>query len=164
MSGRDCIMFKKAGFVIWFFLLLSMPLYAQIILPELYHGQTLPLPIDPDSCGTMILTQADLNCKKKAESYMRQGDTSRAAQSLRGISDPWVYHWFTSYMHQIHFKFHSALPEVDWLIYHNNCRNLMISLRNRKKNLEEAIRRIHQWEKDHLTPLKPEKKLPITDK
>jgi len=157
-------MLKKTGLLVWFFFLLSLPLYAQIFIPGLYHGQTLPLPIDPGSCKAMNLTQTDLDCKEKAESYIKQGKSDLAVESLRNISDSWTYHWFLSYMHEINFDFHNALREIDWLIFHTNCRTLMLSLEDRKKNLEEAIRKINQWGKNHPTPLHPEEKPPTNYK
>ena len=65
-------MVKRITLLVAYFMIITTPLYAQIATPWLFRVDKLPPPKDPRECGTMQLSQADLEHKDKAENYMKQ--------------------------------------------------------------------------------------------
>jgi hypothetical protein len=138
--------------------LIALPLYAQIVTPGLYHGYKLPSPKDPNTCQVMELSQAEVEYKEKAETYMGQGKSDRALEELKNIPNAWVSHWFISYFYEIHFDLHHALGEVGWLIQNSRSRELEFQLQYRKESIEEAIVKIQEWEERHKPQIDKDEK------
>lgn len=109
-----------------------------------YAQRSLPTPQDPAKSGTMMLTRTDMRIKSQAESYLNQGNLDKAVETLKGISNQWVSHWFLSYAYESNLLYKKALGEVDWLIHQSQRKDLTIELTDRKQRLERHIRDMDQ--------------------
>jgi hypothetical protein len=104
-----------------------------------YAQRSLPEPQDPEKVGTMMLTRTDMRLKAQAEDYLNKGNLDDAVQTLQGISNQWVSHWFLSYAYEMKFFYDEALSENDWLLQNSQRKDLTIDLTNRKHRLESKI-------------------------
>ncbi len=109
-----------------------------------YAQRSLPSPQDPEKSGTMELTRTDMRLKAQAEDYLNQGNLDKAVETLTGISNQWVSHWFLSYAYESKLLYKEALGEVDWLVHHSQRKDLTIELTDRKQRLEREIRDMDQ--------------------
>ena len=138
--------FKKAAVVVLCCICVTAVAYAQGSLPE---------PQDPEKVGTMMLTRTDMRLKAQAEGYLNQGNLDDAVQTLKGISNQWVSHWFLSYAYEMNLLYKEALSENDWLLQNSQRKDLTIELTDRKHRLESKLSDIDQ----HLDPQPQEKAL-----
>jgi len=118
-----------------------------------YAQRSLPLPQDPATNGTMMLTRTDMRLKAQAEDHLNQGNLDKAVEILKGIRNQWVSNWFLSYAYESNFLYKKAVGEVDWLIHQSQRKDLTIELTDRKQRLERHIRDMDQ----DVTP-QPQKK------
>jgi len=109
-----------------------------------YAQRRLPLPQDPATSGTMMLTRTDMRLKAQAEDYLNQGNLDKAVEILKGIRNQWVSNWFLSYAYESNFLYKKAVGEVDWLIHQSQRKDLTIELTERKQRLERHIRDMDQ--------------------
>ena len=138
--------FKKAAVVVLCCICLTAVAYAQRSLPE---------PQDPEKVGTMMLTRTDMRLKAQTEDYLNQGNLDDAVQTLKGISNQWVSHWFLSYAYEMNLLYKEALSENDWLLQNSQRKDLTIELTDRKHRLESKLSDMDQ----HLDPPPQEKAL-----
>jgi len=78
-----------------------------------YAQRSLPLPQDPATSGTMMLTRTDMRLKAQAEDHLNQGNLNKAVEILKGIRNQWVSNWFLSYAYESNFLYKKAVGEVD---------------------------------------------------
>jgi hypothetical protein len=98
-----------------------------------YAQRSLPEPQDPEKVGTMMLTRTDMRLKAQAEDYLNKGNLDDAVQTLQGISNQWVSHWFLSYAYEMNLLYKEALSENDWLLQKSQAKTLRLnSLRENK--------------------------------
>lgn len=138
--------FKKAVVVVLCCICVTAVAYAQRSLPE---------PQDPEKVGTMMLTRTDMRLKAQAEDYLNQGNLGDAVQTLKGISNQWVSHWFLSYAYEMNLLYKEVLSENDWLLQNSQRKDLTIELTDRKHRLESKLSDMDQ----HLDPPPQEKAL-----
>jgi hypothetical protein len=110
-------------------------------------------PQDPEKIETMMLTSTDMRLKAQAEDYLHQGNLDSAVQTLQGISNQWVSHWFLSYAYEMNLLYKEALSENDWLLQKSQRKDLTIELTERKQMLEREISNL-----DQDADLQPQKK------
>ena len=87
----------------------------------------------------MMLTRTDMRLKAQAEDYLNQGSLDSAVQTLKGISNQWVLHWFLSYAYEMNLLYKEALDENDWLLQNCQRKDLTIELTERKQRLEREV-------------------------
>ncbi len=104
-----------------------------------YAQRSLPAPQDPEKVGRMMLTRTDMRLKAQAEDYLNQGNLDNAVQTLQGISNQWVSHWFLSFAYEMNFLYKEALIENDWLLQKSQRKDLTIELTEREQRLEREI-------------------------
>jgi hypothetical protein len=136
--------FRKVAVVVLCCMCASAVAYAQRSLPE---------PQDPAQVGTMMLTRTDMRLKAQAEDYLNQGNLDSAVQTLKGISNQWVSHWFLSYAYEMNLLYREALDENDWLLQNSQRKDLMIELTERQQRLEREVS-----DKDQDVNPQPQKK------
>ena len=122
--------FRKIAVVVLCWMCITAVAYAQRDLPE---------PQDPLKVGTMMLTRTDMRLKAQAEDYLNQGSLDSAVQTLKGISNQWVLHWFLSYAYEMNLLYKEALDENDWLLQNCQRKDLTIELTERKQRLEREV-------------------------
>ena len=122
--------FRKIAVVVLCWMCITAVAYAQRDLPE---------PQDPAQVGTMMLTRTDMRLKAQAEDYLNQGSLDSAVQTLKGISNQWVLHWFLSYAYEMNLLYKEALDENDWLLQNCQRKDLTIELTERKQRLEREV-------------------------
>ena len=122
--------FRKVAVMVLCCLCVTAVAYAQKSLPE---------PQDPEKVGTMMLTRTDMRLKAQAEDYLNQGNLDSAVQTLKGISNQWVSHWFLSYAYEMNLLYREALDENDWLLQNSQRKDLMIELTERQQRLEREV-------------------------
>ena len=122
--------FRKAALVVLCCMCATAVAYAQRSLPD---------PQDPEKVGTMMLTRTDMRLKAQAEDYLNQGNLDSAVQTLKGISNQWVSHWFLSFAYEMSLLYKEALIENDWLLQKSQRKDLTIELTDRKQMLERKI-------------------------
>ena len=93
-----------------------------------YAQRSLPEPQDPEKVGTMMLTRTAMRLKAQAEDYLNQGNLDSAVQTLKGISNQWVSHWFLSYAYEMKFHYKEALSENDWLLQNSQRKDITYGL------------------------------------
>ncbi|OGP55796.1 MAG: hypothetical protein A2Y65_01735 [Deltaproteobacteria bacterium RBG_13_52_11] len=146
---------RKVAVLVLCFMCAAAVAYAQRSL-LLYGQRDLPMPQDPVQDKTMTLTSTEMQLKTQAEGYLKQGNLDSAVETLEGITNQWVSHWFLSYAYESKLLYRKALGEVGWLIHQSQRKDLTIELTERKKGLERAIQEIDE---QPASPQQPKKGL-----
>jgi len=135
--------FRKVAVLVICCLCVTAVAYAQKSL-LMYTQGDLPMPQDPEKSGTMELTRTDMRLKAQAEDYLNQGNLDKAVETLQGISNQWVSHWFLSYAYEMKLLYKEALRENDWLLQKSQRKDLTIELTDREQRLEKQARDMDQ--------------------